>query len=322
MTITEMGKPSVPMIEHRVEEVIEPVAPTENNDLQIPELYESSVQMKDRHRVEEIIESMRLAGSDALQVMSDFDMTLTRFAYNGTRCPTCHNILDNSVLISGDCKKMLKDLLNKYYPIEFDASRTVEEKVPHMVDWWTKAHELLIEQKIQKDQLARVVKDSNAMLRTDYEFFFDHLDKKKIPLVIFSAGIGDVLEEVIIQAGVFHSNIMVFSNYMDFDEKGTLQGFKGKLIHTFNKNGLTLVESNHFPKLRDRHNVLLLGDSLGDLNMVEGLPDTDNILKIGFLNDKVEDWRESYLDRYDIVLEKDETMDVPNAILRYITGHQ
>uniref|UniRef100_A0A3B3QAW7 5'-nucleotidase, cytosolic IIIB n=1 Tax=Paramormyrops kingsleyae TaxID=1676925 RepID=A0A3B3QAW7_9TELE len=232
----------------------------------------SSVQMKDRHRVEEIIESMRLAGSDALQVMSDFDMTLTRFAYNGARCPTCYAILEDSVLISGDCKKMLKDLLNKYYPIEFDASRTVEEKVPDMVDWWTKAHELLIEQKIQKDQLARVVKDSNAMLRKEYKFFFDHLDKKEIPLVIFSAGIGDVLEEVIIQAGVFHSNIMVFSNYMDFDEKG--------------------------------------------------LPDTDNILKIGFLNDKVEDWRESYLNRYDIVLEKDETMDVPNAILRYITGHQ
>ncbi|XP_048846784.1 7-methylguanosine phosphate-specific 5'-nucleotidase-like isoform X2 [Brienomyrus brachyistius] len=322
MTIAEMGKPSVPRREHRVEEVIEPVAPAGNNDLQISQLYKSSVRMKDPRRVVEIIESMRLAGSSTLQVISDFDMTLTRFACNGTRCPTCHNILDNSALISGDCKKMLRELLDKYYPIEFDASLTVEEKVPHMVDWWTKAHKLLIEQKIQKDLLARAVKDSNAMLRDDYKLFFDHLLEDDIPLVIFSAGIGDVLEEVIRQAGVFHSNIMVFSNYMDFDAMGTLQAFKGKLIHTFNKNGLTLVESSHFPRLRDRHNVLLLGDSLGDLNMVDGLPDTDNILKIGFLNDKVEEWREPYMNSYDIVLEKDETMDVPNAILNYITGHQ
>lgn len=35
LQITEMGKPSVPMREHRVEEVIEPMAPTENNDLQV-----------------------------------------------------------------------------------------------------------------------------------------------------------------------------------------------------------------------------------------------------------------------------------------------
>lgn len=55
--------------------------------------------------------------------------------------------------------------------------------------------------------------------REDYELFFGHLEGKDIPLVIFSAGIGDVLEEVIRQAGVFHPNIMVFSNYMDFDEK-------------------------------------------------------------------------------------------------------
>lgn len=54
--------------------------------------------------------------------------------------------------------------------------------------------------------------------RDGFQLFFDHLHKHNVPLLIFSAGIGDILEEVIRQEGVFHPNVKVFSNYMDFDE--------------------------------------------------------------------------------------------------------
>uniref|UniRef100_A0A3B4B070 5'-nucleotidase n=1 Tax=Periophthalmus magnuspinnatus TaxID=409849 RepID=A0A3B4B070_9GOBI len=286
----------------------------------IPQLSNTSVCMKDPQRVRDILESMQKAGSNTLQVISDFDMTLTRFAFNGKRCPTY--ILDNSRLINDECKLKLKELLNTYYPIEIDSTRSVEEKLPLMVEWWTKAHELLIEQKIKKDALALAVRESEAMLRDGYEFFFNHLHEHSIPLLIFSAGIGDILEEVIRQAGVFHSNVNVFSNYMDFDELGVLQAFKGELIHIYNKREGALLNTGHFRELRARPNVLLLGDSLGDLTMADGVQDMENILKIGFLNDKVEDRRQSYLDSYDIVLIKDETLEVPNAIVRFLTGNE
>ncbi|XP_051991519.1 cytosolic 5'-nucleotidase 3-like isoform X2 [Xyrauchen texanus] len=288
----------------------------------IPELSKSSVFMRDPGRVEQMLASMRNAGSSTLQVISDFDMTLTRFAYNGKRCPTCHNILDNSELISEDCKAKLQDLLDTYYPIEIDSTRSVEEKLPLMVEWWTKAHELLVQQKIRKDNLAPAVRESEAMLREGYQQFFDNLHQMCVPLLIFSAGIGDVLEEVIRQAGVFHPNVKVFSNYMDFDESGVLQAFKGQLIHIYNKREGALLNTEHFHELRSRSNVLLLGDSLGDLHMADGVTDMQNILKIGYLNDKVEERKPSYLNAYDIVLEKDETMDVPNGILLYITGQK
>ncbi|XP_065147034.1 cytosolic 5'-nucleotidase 3-like isoform X1 [Paramisgurnus dabryanus] len=286
----------------------------------IPELSNSSVYMKDPERVEQILTSMKNAGPNKLQVISDFDMTLTRFSYNGKRCPTCHNILDNSKLMSEDCKAKLQNLLETYYPIEIDCTRSVEEKLPLMVEWWTKAHDLLVEQKIRKDDLTCVVRESEARLRDEYQQFFHLLNEMCVPLLIFSAGIGDVLEEVIRQAGVFHPNVKVFSNYMDFDESGVLRAFKGELIHIYNKREGAMLNSGHFQELHSRSNVLLLGDSLGDLNMADGVTDMQNIMKIGYLNDKVDERRPSYLDAYDIVLEKDETMHVPNAILRHITG--
>ncbi|XP_003964935.1 cytosolic 5'-nucleotidase 3 [Takifugu rubripes] len=286
----------------------------------IPEFSKPSVFMRDPQKVQKIMQSMVKAGFNTLQVISDFDMTLTRFAYNGKRCPTCHNIMDNSKLISSEGRAKLKELLDTYYPIEIDSSLSVEEKLPLMVEWWTKAHDLLIQQAIKKDHLAVMVNESDAKLRDGFQLFFDHLHKHNVPLLIFSAGVGDILEEVIRQAGVFHPNVKVFSNYMDFDEAGVLRAFKGELIHVYNKREGAMLNTGHFQELRARPNVLLLGDSLGDLNMADGVQDMQNILKIGFLNDKVEERKQAYLDSYDIVLVKDETMEVPNAILLYLTG--
>ncbi|KAM7381588.1 hypothetical protein PAMA_012430 [Pampus argenteus] len=285
---------------------------------EIPDLAKCSVLMKERSKVEETIHGMQRAGAGSLHVISDFDMTLTRFAHNGKRVPTTHNILDNRLLINEDCTKKMRELLNTYYPIEIDAGRTVEEKLPLMVEWWTKVHELLIQQRIRRDMLAQAVKESSAMLREGHKVFFDCLAAHQVPLLIFSAGVGDVLEEVIQQNHVFHPNVHIISNYMDFDHTGALRAFKGQLIHTFNKRDGALSQAAHLTELQGRPNVLLLGDSLGDLTMADGVSEPENILTIGFLNDQVEERKESYVNSFDIVLVKDETMDVPNGILRYI----
>lgn len=289
---------------------------------EIPELSKSSVLMRERGRVEEIIYKMQQAGPGSLQVISDFDMTLTRFAYKGKRVPTTHNILDNRLLIDENCMKKIKKLLNTYYPIEIDASISTEEKLPLMVEWWTKVHELLIEQKIRKDMLAQAVRESHSKLRKGYKVFFDHLAEHQVPLLIFSAGIGDVLEEVIRQNHVFHPNVTIISNYMDFDHTGVLQAFKGQLIHTFNKREGALSHAAHLTELKGRPNVLLLGDSLGDLTMADGVSNAQNILTVGFLNDQVEERKELYVNSFDIVLVKDETLEIPNAILKNILRTQ
>ncbi|MEQ2224802.1 hypothetical protein ILYODFUR_011259 [Ilyodon furcidens] len=287
---------------------------------EIIELTKGSVMMRERSRVEDTIYAMQKAGPGSLQVISDFDMTLTRFAHKGKRLPTTHNILNNRLLINEDSTKKMKELLNTYYPIEIDPSLSREEKLPYMVTWWTEVHELLIQQRIRKDMLAQVVRESSAMLREGYRVFFDCLAEHRVPLLIFSAGVGDVLEEVIRQNDVFHPNLHIISNYMDFDHTGVLQAFKGQLIHSYNKRDVALSHATALRELHGRPNVLLLGDSLGDLNMAEGVSEAQNILTVGFLNDQVEERKESYINSFDIVLLKDETMDIPNVILRHIVS--
>ncbi|XP_033854457.1 cytosolic 5'-nucleotidase 3-like isoform X2 [Acipenser ruthenus] len=237
--------------------------------------------------------------------------------YQRRSCQT-PDIIDNSKMVTEECRKKLLQLKDTYYPIEIDPNLTIEEKFPFIVEWYFKSHTLLIEQRLQKDKLPQSVKESDACLREGYEHFFNTLQKHNVPMFIFSAGLGDVLEEIIRQAGVYHPNVKVVSNFMEFDEHGVLKGFQGELIHVYNKHDGALKNTEYFKQLKDNCNIILLGDSLGDLNMADGVPNVENILKIGFLNDKVEELLEKYLDSYDIVLVKDETLEVPNSILQKI----
>ncbi len=69
-----------------------------------------------------------------------------------------------------------------------------------------------------------------------------------------------------------------------------------------------------------RQNVILLGDSLGDLHMADGLDNPEGVLKIGFLNANIEERLETYMNLYDIVLMNDQTMNLPFTIVKKIAG--
>ncbi|XP_005929556.1 cytosolic 5'-nucleotidase 3 isoform X1 [Haplochromis burtoni] len=284
----------------------------------MPQFEKTTVHMKDHGKVEDIICGLIKGGASKLQIITDFDMTLSKFSVNGKRCPTCHNIIDNCKLVTEECRSKLLALKNKYYPIEIDPQLSMEEKYPFMVEWYFNSHRLLVEQRLERDKLPEVVRESEVALRDGFEQFFDRLHQHNVPVFIFSAGLGDVLEEIMRQAGVYHPNVKVVSNFMDFDENGILKGFKGELIHVYNKHDGALRSSEYFKQIKEYSNIILLGDSLGDLSMADGVTNAENILKIGFLNDKVEERLDKYLDSYDIVLVKDETLEVPNAILQKI----
>ncbi|MBA0775925.1 hypothetical protein Gotri_011007, partial [Gossypium trilobum] len=152
--------------------------------------------------------------------------------------------------------------------------------------------------------------------------FIWNIQEKDVPVLIFSAGLADIIEEVLRQkVHRYFKNIKIVSNQMVFDDSGRLVSFKGKLIHSLNKNEHALdidgaVADN--ASVKQRTNVLLLGDHTGDLGMSDGL-NYENRISVGFLNDNIEKNLESYRKAFDIVYlgeNKNANMEVDDVYCR------
>jgi cytosolic 5'-nucleotidase 3 len=72
-------------------------------------------------------------------------------------------------------------------------------------------------------------------------------------------------------------------------------------------------------QMQQRRNILLLGDSRGDINMAKGLDVTeDEIIRVGFLNVHVHESLEDYLALYDVVLTNDASLRPVELLLHQI----
>ncbi len=111
-----------------------------------------------------------------------------------------------------------------------------------------------------------------------------------------------------------NNHIYIISNFIEFDKKGKMTGIKGKIIHPFNKNEDSL-RPKIYKKIKKRKNVILLGDSLGDLSMIESF-NYDNLIEIVFLNCTVDELLDEYKKNFDVVLLNDADMNYVNDLLK------
>lgn len=204
-------------------------------------------------------------------------------------------------------------------PIEHDPRLTREQKTPYMIEWWTKSLDLTVQTRIERAQIRELVHEAaGTSLKSGCKLFLENLERHRVPVLVFSAGLGDVIDEWLRKENQrSFSNLRIVSNFMRFDEvPERIVGFRYRLIHVFNKNETVLNDADDEKCLRP--NVILLGDSLGDVAMTVGLGRVKNVIKIGFLNDHVDRFLPTYVDAYDVVLVADNSFDIPNAILKII----
>lgn len=255
-----------------------------------------------------------LDGISNFHVVSDFDRTLTKAFVKGQKQATAIAQLREGGYLTPDYPRQAYALHDKYYPIEINPNIPKQEKNEKMVEWWSSHLTLMIESGLSKNVIEDVVKKNKLTPREGMDSFFKFINSKKIPCLILSAGIGDIIESFLREKKVLEKNIHIISNFFSYDSSGKVIGYKSKIIHTFNKNEAQINGTKFAKEVENKTNLLLLGDGLGDLDMAKGLSH-ETIIKICFFNENTENIN-SFKKEYDVLILGDGSMDFVNSLLQ------
>lgn len=232
--------------------------------------------------------------------------------------------------MSEACKKKMKAYHAKYYPLEFDPNISHEQKYKYMDEWWMASNQALLDEKPSLATLFEAVAYAQIQLRPGFAAAVQEAYRYDIPVVVFSAGITQVIEEVMRQKGptsLMLPNVHVIANDLELDENNIVTAFKEPLMHSLNKKDTSIklvkeLTRDWFVPLRSRKHILLMGDNLGDAEMSDGYEGDEDvvILKVGFLNSNEEAYLPQYRKAFDIVVLHDGPMVPVAAFIKEIIG--
>lgn len=186
-----------------------------------------------------------------------------------------------------------------YRPIEIDEKLDFETKNKLMIEWWSKHIGLYIKYQLSEDIIIEAAKNLEVMVFREgaKEFLYD-MYKRKIPVIIISAGMGNFIEQFLIKNGCNFNNIYIIANFIKFENKIAV-GISNNIIHSLNKNVISLTEDIK-KQILNRSNIILLGDSLSDIKMIAE-EKQDEAIKIGFLEENVEENKLLFEKNFDII---------------------
>lgn len=242
----------------------------------------------------DVLNKIKNWNDESIHILADFDKTIT-----SGNSDASWGILSKSCLVCKEYVKERQDMYDKYRPIELDENLDYNTKNDLMSEWWDKHINLLIKYKLSEDIINDAAKNLRVMsFREGGKEFLEDMKNRNIPIIIISAGIGNFIEQFLITNNCNFDNIYIVSNFISF-ENGIAAGISENVIHSLNKNEVA-IPSNVKEVIKNRQNIILLGDSISDVRMVENR-DNNNVLKIGFLEEKIEENMKYYEEQFDIV---------------------
>jgi 5'-nucleotidase len=257
-------------------------------------------------------------------IISDFDDTLTKgILKNGNRASNSFSVFPNNPQLLGlDYLKLTNTYFKHYYALEQNPNLSKHEKITFMKEWWEKEFDLYKRFKLSTSILQTIITNHLIELRDGVDYFLKLTHNLNIPTLIFSAGIYDLIHGFFKETSSDFSNVHVIGNMFEFDLNGYFLKTKGEIIHSQNKTFEKLSQLPIFSKIKDKKVCILIGDSLGDLQMVEN-SHFDYILKIGFLNTlpnnaNYQERLKAHQKQYDIVIDGREDFSKINTLLKEV----
>mmetsp|Transcript_13136 Transcript_13136/g.37790 ORF Transcript_13136/g.37790 Transcript_13136/m.37790 type:complete len:351 (-) Transcript_13136:136-1188(-) len=253
------------------------------------------------------LERFRGAGVGSLQLIMDFDHTLTAFKLpDGRKCPQCHDIVKRSPMMP---ERFLRD----YATLGTEMSRQLKLGQADFEAWWRQAHTLIKSNGMRREWIPEMLRHSEVRCRRGIRELFGSLQSHGVPVLIVSAGITDLIQETLAREGIATTPSSsssgqpglprILANDFHFDEAtGVLSSFTEPPMHQHAKASTGHREAEYFKRI-GRRNVILLGDSPHDCDPLVDIAGVEEAIRIGFYNkDRPDTSRARYEEVYDVLL--------------------
>lgn len=243
---------------------------------------------------EDVNEKLKNWSDDTIHILADFDRTIS-----DCNSSSSWSILSKKDLMPTEYAEERNVFYNHYRPIEKDENLDPDTKNKIMTEWWGKHIGLFVKYKLPESVIKSAARDLEVMLfRDGAKEFLEDMHKRKIPVIIISSGIGNFVEQFLIKNKCNFNNIYIVSNFIKF-ENGIAVGVADNIIHSLNKNEAAIPPEVK-KLIENRPNIILLGDKIEDTRMATD-DAREQALKIGFLEDKLEENLRYYMENFDVV---------------------
>jgi 5'-nucleotidase len=271
------------------------------------------IEIRDREVFDQKIKALKTSGKECLHVVADFDRTLTKGFVGDKKTSSSWGAFVNSF---EGYEVERAALFNLYHPMEVDPLIDPELQKKKMREWYSLHLALLVRYGVSEEIITGVVGEGKIHLREGFSDFLNLLASNDVPHLVFSAGLGDVIKTHFDVHDLWNPHLHLISNFFIFDESGKATGFRDEIIHSFNKTEALIDGKPYSAAVKERRNAILLGDTLGDIHMADGLRH-DTILRIGFLNEDTVCF-EAFRNAYDMVIVSDTGLQHVTDILKKV----
>ena len=268
------------------------------------------VHIRDKDTVERKIWTFSLWKT---QIVTDYDATMTRADWEHS-----WSIFEGNAAFSSGYKEEAKAFFEYYHAQEIDSSISPEDKDIIMHKWWNSCLNLFIKHRLHYSHIDEMLSNGHSMeFREWFKEFIEQAYGYSIPVVIFSAGVSNIIERFLSIQNSNFSNIHIVSNCLRFWDDWICNWFESDIIHSHNKSEheISSLIQEH---IRSKSDIILLGDSLSDIEMIDQDKRKD-ALNIAFVSGNKLMSMSDFINTFDIVIESaKDTHNVPIDILSEI----